>query len=133
MRLRPRLASALSLCALAALSSCGEKLPLQPVNRSPVVQSLIAFPTSVSPGDSVIIVCHATDPDGDTLSFDWVSDCRLTDRYGHIEVYNTGSAMVFHAGSCARAPVDTGSVECEVRDGKGGGARAGVVHIVIHS
>src|SRR5262245_64355438 len=67
----------LGVCVAASLSSCGDKTPLEPVNRRPVVESLVAFPTSIAPGDSAVVVCHATDPDGDPLEFDWTSDCRL--------------------------------------------------------
>jgi len=127
------LTSALCLCALTCLSSCGAKTPLQPVNRSPEVQSLIAFPVSISVGDSAVVVCHATDSDGDQVVFDWSSDCRLIKQGapGQLTLYNVGSTLVVYAGACADAPLDTGWVSCSVRDGRGGGAYAGVVRILI--
>jgi hypothetical protein len=39
--------------------------------------------------------------------------------------------LVVYPGACVRATVDTGWVACEVRDGKGGGAYAGTVHIIV--
>ncbi len=126
------LALVLGLCVLAGLSSCGTRTPLQPVNHSPVVESLIAFPTTIAFGDSAIVVCHATDPDGDRVVFDWYSDSRLTlpgaSGYG---AFNRGNTLVVRAGAGARAPLDTGWVSCEARDSRGGGAYAGTVRIVI--
>lgn len=123
----------LGSCLLTCLSGCGVKTPLQPENRDPVVQSLIAFPASISPGDSAVVVCHATDPDGDTLMFDWTSDCRLIKRGAPRDLiwYSFSSTLVVYAGACARAPVDTGWVSCYVRDLRGGGAYAGVIHVAI--
>ena len=124
----------LGLCVLTCMTSCGEKTPLQPVNRSPVVQSLIAFPAALSPGDSAVVVCQATDPDGERVVFDWTSDCRLIKQgaSGEFTAFNRGNTLVVYAGACARAPLDTGWVSCEVRDGRGGGGYAGTVRIVIH-
>lgn len=123
----------LGLCGLACVSSCGTKTPLQPVNRSPVVHSLIVFPATISPGDSAVVVCHATDPDGEPVEFDWTSDCRLIKRgaANSFVLYNVGNTLVVYAGACADGPLDTGWVSCDVRDGRGGGARAGTVRIVI--
>ena len=123
----------LGLCGLACLSSCGTKTPLQPVNRSPVVHSLIAFPTTISPGDSAVVVCHATDPDGDPVVFDWTSDCNLIKRDypNSFTLYNQGNTLVVYPGTCVKAPLDTGWVSCQVRDGRGGGADAGTGHIVV--
>lgn len=130
----PRLLTAvLGLYLLSYLPSCGVKTPLLPVNRSPVVQSLMAFPASISPGDSAVVVCHATDPDGEPVVFDWTSDCRLIKQGapGAFTAYQRGSSLVVYAGTCAHAPLDTGWVSCHVRDGRGGGANAGVIRIVI--
>ncbi len=123
----------LGVCVLACLSSCGLKTPLQPVDRSPVVQSLIAFPTSITIADSAIVVCNAADPDGDPMMFDWTSDCRLIKQGASEEftAYNLGNTLIVYAGACAHAPLDTGWVSCEVRDGRGGGAYAGTIHIVV--
>lgn len=128
-----RLLTPLLATCVVTLSSCGVKAPLQPVNRSPVVQSLVAFPTSIAPGDSAVVICVATDPDGDSLVFDWTSDCRLIKPVlpGEFTAFNRGNTFVVYGGPCARAPLDTGWVSCEARDGRGGYAYAGIVQIVI--
>lgn len=130
---RPQTYVLLILGGMICMSSC-VRTPLRPVNRSPVVQSLVAFPTNISPGDSAVVVCHATDPDGDPVEFDWTSDCRLIKQGAfpwEYTAHSRGNTMVVYGGACADAPVDTGWIACDVRDGKGGGARAGVVLIVI--
>jgi hypothetical protein len=123
----------LGMSVLGCLPGCGAKTPLQPRNRSPVVQSLIAFPATIGPGDSAVVVCQATDPDGDPVVFDWTSDCRLIKQgaTGQFTAYNRGNVLVVYAGACAYVPVDTGWVSCHARDGRGGGADAGIVRIVI--
>jgi hypothetical protein len=120
------------LGAVVCMSGCGLKTPLEPVNRSPVVQSLIAFPTTIGPGDSAVVVCIATDADGDTLAFDWSSDCTLiwSGKFQYTS-YSRENTLVVYPGACVGVPVDTGWVSCAVRDRKGGGAYAGNVHIII--
>lgn len=122
----------LALGVLAA--ACDTARSVRPLNVSPVVLSLVAFPTTIGPGDSAIVVCSATDADGDTVVFDWDSDCRLVKmgRPGGGPLYNSHSgALVVYAGACARAPADTGWVRCFVRDGRGGGAYAGLVTVTV--
>ena len=127
--------AALPAIALAAcVGACDMSTPLEPVNRSPVARSLVAFPTTLGVGDSAIVVCEATDPNGDTLAFDWSSDCRLLmqgNDGGRPTLYSRGRSMVVYAGPCNRAPLDTGWVRCEVRDGRGGYTSAGLVPIVV--
>ena len=133
MRSRWHLA-ALILVATLCTSGCGSEIPLQPVNRSPIVQSLLAFPTTIGVGDSAVVVCVATDPDGDTLRFDWSSDCRILKQGQFMEaftVYNRGNALVVYPGSCIEAPLDTGWVSCHATDGRGGGTHAGTIRIII--
>lgn len=120
-------------CLLVGLSGCGTKTPIQPVNRDPIVHSLIGFPLTLSPGDSAVVVCHATDPDGDTMMFEWSSDCRLIKRGvpRDLDWYTFSNTLVVYAGDCAHAPADTGWVRCYVRDRRGGETNAGVIRIVI--
>lgn len=125
---------ALVLGAVLWMSGCAAKTPLEPVDRSPVVQSLLAFPSSIGPGDSAIVMCVATDPDGDQLVFDWTSNCQLLkqgESASSPTVFSRGNTLVVYVGSCAQAPLDVGWVSCDVRDRRGGGAYAGSVHIVI--
>jgi len=128
-----RLGTALAFGVILLMSGCHAATPIQPVNRSPVVHSLLAFPTTIGSSDSAVVVCIATDADGDTVVFDWDSDCRLVmkgaSRSG--TAYNRPNVLVVYAG-CVTGPVDTGSVYCFARDGRGGGAYAGRVSIIVH-
>lgn len=125
---------ALIFGATLCMCSCGPKTPLQPVNRSPVIHSLQAFPTTIGPGDSAIVICLATDADGDTLRYEWFSDCRLTKRgqnsYGYT-LRTLANTVIVYPGACSRAPLDTGWVSCEVYDRRGGGAYLGAIQIII--
>jgi len=133
-RARRAIAGALALAACVA--ACSTTTPLEPVhpNQDPVVQSLTAFPTTLAPGDSAIVVCSVTDADGDRLQFGWSSDCRLLKKgnvLGSETLYNASRSLVVYAGKCNKAPVDTGWVTCEVWDDKGGFAYAGPIFIVV--
>ena len=120
----------------ACLVACDPTKPLVLTNHPPVVMSpLQAFPTTIGPGDSAIVTCIATDPDGDTVVYDWASDSRLimhgeTPGNNH-ELYDTvGGRLVVYPGY-EYQPVDTAWISCYVRDGRGSGINAGHVHIVV--
>jgi hypothetical protein len=113
--------------------ACGEGLPVNVVNRRPVILSVTVFPSVISPTDSAIVVCNAMDPDADPLVYDWVTDSRLrfkgglaTDR----SRYNTyDNAQVVYP-DYVKAPVDTPWVECSARDRRGKSASRIVTFIV---
>jgi len=42
--------------------------------NAPIIESLTAAPVSLYPGESSLLTCAATDPDGDEVSYDWSSD-----------------------------------------------------------
>src|SRR5262249_54480694 len=82
LRTMPRLvlAPALVAVSLLPLVGCAKHSPSDPalpVNRSPVLDSLVAYPDTIGPSDSTTVVCFAREPDGDTLFFDWQTDARL--------------------------------------------------------
>ena len=128
--------AALALVAgmVFGIAACDTTRSVRPANRPPVAHSLVAFPTTIGPGDSALVRCDATDPDGDSLVFDWESDCRLIMKGAPNWPYYYNAHdpwLVVYPGSCVKAPLDTGLVFCSVRDGKGGGTYAGHVLIVV--
>jgi hypothetical protein len=130
---RPIKAAALAIILLAGLVSCGSDNPVQPPpNRSPILSSLVAFPSVIGPGDSTIFIASATDPDGDPLVYDWLTDSRLIikgNSPSNPELYNSPSPLqIFYYG--AVSTYDSAWVECTTRDGKGGVA---VKHIWIYT
>lgn len=126
--------AALIVTALSVLSACDGKDPVRPGNRAPIMISLLTFPGSIGPSDSAIVVCDATDPDGDSLRYDWISDGRLRLRGA-----SPGDAFVLASRSNSQvvtygtplSPTDTAWVQCIVRDYRGGGVGA-LVFLPLH-
>lgn len=122
--MRQRALGVLLVTALAVSIGACEEYPTRPVNRRPIISSVVAFPTVLGLGDSTIVTVFATDPDGDTLVYDWQAYNGLAikdDRYDDGVLYNTSScSRVFYL---RRRPAnyDTAFVWCGVRDVKGGG------------
>lgn len=88
-----------------------------------VISSLTAFPRIIGPADSVTVTCIASDPDGDTLVYDWISDGRTsiqgTFDWQH-SLYNTfENFRVVYPKNINNIPVDTLWVQCFARDRKG--------------
>ena len=83
---------------------------IEVVNNPPVISSLTPSAESVAPGGSCTINCTASDPDGDTLTYDWSA---------------TGGTITGTAGSASwDAPVAEGTytISVSVSDGHGGTA-----------
>lgn len=116
-----------------ALGSCDTTRSLRPANRRPVATSLSVFPNTIGPLDSAVVTCVATDADGDTLVYDWFSDCRLVGPRGEELVgglyHRFSPSLVVHRG-CDTVH-DTAWVSCYVRDRRGGGAYGGQVRIIL--
>jgi hypothetical protein len=100
------------------------KFTTSPIYRRPVISSVVVFPSVLGPGDSTMITVFATDPDGDSLVYDWVALNGLTikdARPGFNYIYGTHSAsMVFFRSPTWPNPTDTAFVWCSARDQKGG-------------
>jgi len=98
----------------------------KPENREPVIFSLVAFPEIIKPNDSLIVICNAYDPDGDTLVYDWYTDGTIRIKgareYEHALFNTHANSQIFYApdSQFVSAPQDTFWVGCAARDGKGG-------------
>jgi hypothetical protein len=128
MRLRIWSRVLLPLALVVALGSCRE-YPTKPVgwlaNHNPVISSVVAFPQLIGQGDSVMVTVNATDPDGDTLVYDWQTDARLHmrgDDLGFGDLSNTYSNSLILYRTTVTPINDTAWVYCDVRDRRGGGA-----------
>jgi hypothetical protein len=115
----------LALLLCASVGGCADEptKPTKSQNRNPVIQTLIAFPTAIGPGDSTLVMCNATDPDGDALVYDWITDSRLViqgkQAADHALYDSPSSSHVFYHGPWPGLP-DSAWVQCIVRDHKGG-------------
>jgi hypothetical protein len=122
--MRRRALGVLLVTALAVSIGACEEYPTRPVNRRPIISSVDAFPTVLGLGDSTLVTVFATDPDGDTLVYDWEAHNGLAikdDPYDDGVLYNTSSrSRVFYL-RWRPANYDTAFVWCGVRDRKGGG------------
>jgi hypothetical protein len=128
------LLSALFLCVTGGACRNTPVAPTTPANHPPLISSIILFPLSIGPSDSAIVVCSATDPDGDTLVYDWISDGRLrlkgAPRGGYIFSSPRNSQTFYYA--TPRAPIDTALIRCYTRDQRGG-QDGRVVALIMHS
>jgi hypothetical protein len=130
---RPALATLLTGLVAVGLGACDDKNPvIPPQDQDPVIDSVRVFPTSIGRADSVVVICNATDPDGDPLVYDWETDGRLTIKGSASPYrYNTFSnAQIFYP-NVVNSPLDTAWVECSARDRRGG-SDARVIRFEIH-
>ncbi len=112
--MRPRLLIVpLIVISIAVLAGC-EGSPLRPDNTAPVVSSLaVGINDQVYTGDLCPVICSATDPDGDRLTFEWTA--------GSGYVQGSGSEATYTPTSCC---LGGNPVYVIVRDGRGGETRA---------
>jgi hypothetical protein len=105
-------------------------------NREPVILSVTVFPEIVKPKDSLIVICNAYDPDGDTLVYDWITTgiVRIKGAFGDdFSLYNTyENSRIFYATDSLHviAPKDTFWVQCFARDRKGKSI-AKIIHFTV--
>ena len=128
----PQLLALLPL--LTALAGCEDNdLPTPPNNHSPVINTLVAFPDSIGPSDSTVVVCGAYDMDGDSLVYDWQTDARL-DIQGtptwNKNLNNTRSPSHTFYNANLGSTHDSAWVYCHVRDPRGGGTGSRVYIIL---
>lgn len=102
--------------------ACGEKDPARPpINHAPVISAALVFPQTLGPGDSAIVICNATDSDGDLILYDWYTDGRLRIKGAFLGVslydspYNTQVFYYNHADT----PVDTAWIQVNAKDQRG--------------
>ncbi|MCK6623470.1 MAG: hypothetical protein L6Q94_23530 [Calditrichia bacterium] len=113
-------------------SGCDDASPVQPQNNSPEILSLDVFPNVIGPSDSVIVICEAIDPDGDTLVYDWITDgrVRIKGSNWHYLYHTSENTRVFYPKDNVNVPIDTLWIQCFARDGKGKSANGIVLFIV---
>lgn len=108
----------LPLILAIGAGSCRKSITY-PTHRRPVITSVVAFPTTLGPGDSTLITIHASDPDGDRLVYDWhsVNGLRTRNDNDGFVFSAPDPSMVFYRFPSA---ADTAWVWCTARDERGG-------------
>lgn len=76
-------------------------------NHIPVIESVLADPEIIDPGDTTTLQCLASDLDGDTLSYAWYADTGSILGQGSAVTWESTSAPGYHV------------VLCTVDDGRG--------------
>lgn len=112
----------IALLILFLLVNCNGENPVGPQNNSPQILSIVVFPEIIGLSDSVIVICNAIDPDGDTLVYDWITDARVRIKgSNYSRLYHTSeNNRIFYPTKIVNIPIDTLWIQCFVRDVKGG-------------
>jgi len=111
--------------------------PVKPTNHNPEILSLKVFPNMVIPSDSLIVICEAMDPDGDTLVYDWITTgvVRIKGAFqdDHFLYHTTENTRIFYAPDSLHVltPIDTFWIQCITRDVRGGSA-GGIVKFIVN-
>jgi hypothetical protein len=123
---------------LVMVGCSGSRKPPSPpdllANHGPRIRALAVHPESIGPLDSSLIVCTATDVDGDTLVYDWNTDGRLRIKGApswstRLNNQLSDSVTVFNA-NLSNPINDSAWVNCAVRDRRGGGD-VRLVHVLL--
>jgi len=134
MRRVPWRVVVLALILAVSAGACGNDDPVGPQNHNPVITSLTAFPNVIGRDDSVIVICTSTDPDRDTLVYDWFTDGRLYVKgaplYDHFLYQTYEPTRVFYP-AYVDSPTDTAFVQCNTRDRRGGVSNYRSVRIIV--
>jgi hypothetical protein len=124
MRERAWLKAAFVLAFVLGSGGC-RGFVTEPITRLPVISSVVAFPTTLGPGDSTLITINATNPNGGPLVYDWEPYNGLvrkgsTGPYDNTVYHVPSASMVFYRSPTWPYPNDTAFVFCSATDGKGG-------------
>ncbi len=83
-------------------------------NRAPVISNLTVQKSSLTPQEQILLVCNASDPDGDSLSFAWTASGGTFDVSEGAQNYTNWRAPNFEGDF---------TINVTVSDGKGNTAK----------
>src|SRR5512136_1471043 len=76
MKSRTWMGTLFLLAVAVGLAGCRD-YPTKSIYHRPIISSVTVFPAIIGQGDSMLVTVYASDPDGDTLVYDWFTDGRL--------------------------------------------------------
>ena len=128
--LRPVVALFILLILHAGVWGCREIRPrippAPPPNHNPVIDSLVAYPDTIGPSDSTLVVCYARDPDRDSLVYDWETDARLNIQgnptWNKYLNEQPSPGRILYNANLPNPINDSAWAYCSARDQHGGGA-----------
>ncbi len=133
----PRIIGIMSfLLVVAVTSGACHKYSTAPRNHYPTMSSLTVAPPEIGPADSAVVTCIASDPDGDTLVYDWDTDLRLRIKGndpGDPTKSNTfnNSETFYPDANYHPTRLDSVAIVVTARDGRGG-AVARPIYLLVH-
>lgn len=118
MRTRAWLAAISLFVVVLGAAGC-RRYVTRPIYQRPTISSVVAFPTTLGPGDSTLVMVFATDPSGGPLDYDWETSGLIIKGAPQVRyLYSTHSpSMVFYRDPAWPSTAsDTVSVACTVRN-----------------
>jgi len=92
------------------------------LNNPPVINSLTAYPSSVTPGNISTIICNASDIDGDALTYSWSVQEGSISGNGFTVIYYAPDELGYNI------------ITCVVTDGNGGeDSKTETVHVIMNT
>ncbi len=80
-------------------------------NQDPQIASLSAQPSQLDSGETAVLTCQATDPDGDTLTYVWSTKWGVLNGSGSVQNWIAPDSLGYFI------------ILCQVSDGRGGKAQ----------
>lgn len=116
--------SLLSILCLCLWLGCGKKdkgtdPPDDPQNNAPIIDSLIAFPDTFVTHFQTTVRAFATDPDGDTLTYNW----ELHSIGSWLVADESYDNIVILSNCCEISEIRSGDVVAIVKDNNSGETR----------
>ncbi|MBL8028665.1 MAG: hypothetical protein JNL74_19735 [Fibrobacteres bacterium] len=102
------------------IAGCGNESVNNSANRNPDIVSFTTTASKLGLGQSAILKCSATDPDGDPLSYTWESSDG-----GPLDPVNAaGNEVVYTTHSCCGGITE---IIVTVKDNRGGNSKTGML------
>ncbi len=69
-------------------------------NQSPIITGITASARLIAPGDTTILHCRASDPDCDSLTFDWTAQAGTIENAGALATWRAPDSAAYFSIKC---------------------------------